>query len=279
MKNWMEVLPDKVKIMNKHFTKGRGGRKIRYIVRHHVAGISTTEQVWNTWQTRAASAHYIVEPDGTVGQLVWDRDTAWANANQRANQESLTIEHSNNGGAAAGWPISQATLINGARLVAALCRFYGLGRPKYGVNVFDHRDFYATSCPHHLANGGKYHADYMAEAQRFYDELVSGKTEKKEGATSVTGTVLGGVSAAALNDAKLASQGAEQNSARTLGILSERYASLINPKHKFTPDDYLVLIDAAVWEQRKLSEAIARKLGLDPDQIVEDAILEDRGEK
>ena len=273
----MNVLPDKVKLMNKHFTRGRGGREIKYIVRHHVAGISTTEQVWQTWQTRQASAHYIVEPDGTVGQLVWDRDTAWANANQRANQESLTIEHSNNGGAAAGWPISEATILEGARLAAALCRFYGLGRPEFGKNIRDHKEFFATSCPHHLAFGGKYHDQYMAEAQRFYDELVSGKTQEKKEEPALAGITLGGVSAAALNDAKNASQGAEQNSARTLGILTERYKSLINPKHGFTPEEYLTLIDAATWEQRKLSEAIARKLGLDPDQIVEDAIAEDRG--
>lgn len=277
MKDWMSVLPDKVKLMNKHYTPGRGGREIKYIVRHHTAGVLTTEQVWNVWQSRAASAHYIVEPDGTIGQLVWDRDTAWANAHLRANQESLTIEHSNNGGAAAGWPISDATLREGARLVAALCRYYKLGRPQYGVNVFDHRDFYATSCPHHLANGGKYHDEYMREAQRFYDELT-GKTKKKE-EPAVSGTILGGVSAAALNDSKIAAQGAEQNSARTLGILTDRYPSIINPAHEFTLEEYLRLVDAATWEQRKLSEAIARKLGLDPDQIVEDAVKADRGEK
>lgn len=171
MKDYLNVIPDKTKIMGRHFTPGRGGRKIRHITRHHTAGVLTTEQVWDVWQTRQASAHYIVETDGTVGQLVWDRDTAWANANLQANQESLTIEHSNSAGAGADWPISDATIIGGARLAAALCRFYQLGRPEFGKNIRDHKEWGQTSCPYHLANGGKYHQMWMGEAQRFYDEM------------------------------------------------------------------------------------------------------------
>lgn len=170
MIDYYNVITNKTKLMQKHFTPGRGGRKIRYITRHHTAGILTTDQVWDVWQMRAASAHYIVETNGQTGQLVWDRDTAWSNGNQQSNQESITIEHSNNGGSP-DWPISNATIIGGARLAAALCRFYGLGRPQFGKNIRDHREFYGTSCPHHLANGGKYHQQWMNEAQRFYDLL------------------------------------------------------------------------------------------------------------
>ena len=174
MKDWANVMPEKVRIMNKHFTPGRGGRKITHITRHHLAGIGTTEAVWGWWQSRQASAHYVVEVDGTVGQLVWDKDTAWANADQVANQETIAIEHSNSEGAP-GWSISETTILNGARLAAALCVFYELGRPVYGVNIRDHREWAATSCPHHLAQGGKYHDQWMSEAQRFYDLLVSGR--------------------------------------------------------------------------------------------------------
>lgn len=170
MIDYYNVIPHKTKLMQKHYTPGRAGRKIRYITRHHTAGILNTDQVWDVWQMRQASAHYIVETNGQTGQLVWDRDTAWSNGNQQSNQESITIEHSNNGGAP-GWPISDATIIGGARLAAALCRFYGLGRPEFGKNIRDHREFYGTSCPHHLANGGKYHQQWMNEAQRFYDLL------------------------------------------------------------------------------------------------------------
>lgn len=82
-------------------------------------------------------------------------------------------------------------------------------------------------------------------------------------------TVLGGVSAAALNDTKLAAQEARD-------VLSGRYKSLVNPDRGFTLAQYVALIDRAVWEQRQLAYAIAHKLGLDPDRIIADAIARDK---
>lgn len=169
MKDWETLEPDVYRLMNKHFTPGRGGRSIRYIVRHHTAGVLTTEQVWNVWQSRQASANYIVETSGRIGQLVNDWDTSWANANSTANAESITIEHSNSAGAGQDWPISDATIEEGAHLAGALCRAYGLGRPEFGKNIKDHNDFWNTSCPYHLARGGKYHDQYMRRAQYWYD--------------------------------------------------------------------------------------------------------------
>lgn len=182
MKNWFTVEPDVVKIMNKHYTPGRGGAKIEYITRHHLAGILTTEQTWSVWQTRQASAHYVVENSGRIGQLVWDRDTAWSNANAHSNARSIAIEHSNSGGAGQDWPINDTVIREGARLAAALCWFYKLGRPQFGKNIRDHREFGQTSCPHHLANGGKYHATWMRHAQEHYDWMVAETTKPKPGA-------------------------------------------------------------------------------------------------
>lgn len=171
MKNWFTVEPDVVKLMNKHFTPGRGGAKIEYITRHHLAGILTTEQTWQVWQTRQASAHYVVENSGRIGQLVWDKDTAWSNANAYSNNRSIAIEHSNSTGNP-GWSINDTVISEGARLAAALCWFYKLGRPRFGKNVRDHREFGQTSCPHHLANGGKYHVTWMRIAGEHYDWMV-----------------------------------------------------------------------------------------------------------
>lgn len=173
MKNWDTLEPDQIRLMNKHYTPGRGGRKIRHVTLHHMAGIGDTNQCWQWWQTRQASAHYAISTTGHIGQLVWDRDTAWANANLVANQESITIEHSNSAGAASDWPISEKTLEEGAHLVAAICKFYGLGRPQWGVNVRTHSDFYATSCGYHLRKGHKYNAAYMTRAQYWYDQMTA----------------------------------------------------------------------------------------------------------
>lgn len=174
MKDWFTVSPDVTKIMNKHFTPGRGGANIEYITRHHLAGILTTEQTWDVWQSRQASAHYVVENSGRIGQLVWDRDTAWSNANSNSNSRSIAIEHSNSGGEAAGWPINETVIREGARLAAALCWFYKLGRPAFGKNIRDHREFGQTSCPYHLASGGKYHNEWMRIAGEHYDWMAAG---------------------------------------------------------------------------------------------------------
>lgn len=179
-KNYMTVEPDYTRLMQKHFTPGRGGRKIRYITRHHTAGVLNADQINNVWTTRPASAHYLIGVTGIVSQHVWDANTAWSNANSVSNQESITIEHSNSAGAAQDWPIAAATIDEGARWAAALCRYYKLGRPQFGTNIRDHKQFTSTSCPYHLAAGGKYHDRYMRVAQAFYDELTN-PPKKEEG--------------------------------------------------------------------------------------------------
>ncbi|MCG7239561.1 N-acetylmuramoyl-L-alanine amidase [Corynebacterium minutissimum] len=186
--DWMNVEPDVYRLINKHYTPGRGGQKIKYIVRHHNAGILTIDGCWQVWQDRPASAHYQVENSGRIGQLVNDSDTAWHAANQLRNQQSIGIEHANSGGADQDWPISDTVIKQGARLAAALCRYYKLGRPEYGKNIRDHKETGSTSCPYHLAYGGKYHQAWMNEAQRFYDELT-GKTPVKTPKKSTGGNV------------------------------------------------------------------------------------------
>ena len=182
MKDWLTLQPDRVKLMNKHFTKGRGGNKIECVVVHHNAGVLSIDQIWQVWQSRPASAHYQVQSDGKIGQLVWDSDTAWHAANQYTNQRSIGIEVSNSAGPNADWPITDTAIREAGRLIAAVCLYYKLGRPKAGNNVRFHLEFTNTSCPYHLAPGGKYHNALFAEAQRFYDELKRGKPAPKKSA-------------------------------------------------------------------------------------------------
>ena len=154
MKDWNNLIADVDKIMNKNYTPGRQSCKIQHIVLHHNAGTLSIDDIWNTWQTREASAHYQVELGGRIGQLVNDFDTAWHAGNEYENAISIGIEHANN---ILGpvWSISDATLDNGAHLVAALCESYGLGAPVYGRNVWFHSDFYGTACPGAIARSQK----------------------------------------------------------------------------------------------------------------------------
>ena len=180
------------KILNKHFTSGRGGKKIDKIVVHYNAGNLTVEGCYSVWQTRAASAHYQVEESGRIGQIVWDKDTAWHAGNFNQNQRSIGIEHANyrNG------TISNKCLDAGAHLVAALCKYYGLGRPQWLVNVFPHRYFASTSCPGQIYGSQK--DAYIQRAQQWYDSMTGGASAPSTPSTpstssgEKTGTGFGG---------------------------------------------------------------------------------------
>lgn len=165
MKDWSNVEADIDLIMQKHFTAGRNGRKIDKIVLHHNAGNLTVRGCYDVWQNREASAHYQVQSDGVIGQLVWDRDTAWHAGDYEANLTSIGIEHADI--SSSPWALSKECIDAGAHLVAALCHLYKLGRPTWGVNVFGHSHFSATDCPASIA--GSQNAEYMSIAQAYYD--------------------------------------------------------------------------------------------------------------
>ena len=170
--DWGNLVADETRILTRHYTAGRGGHSIDKVIVHHNDGDLSVEGCYEVWQSREASAHYQVTSDGTVGQLVWDRDTAWHAGNWRANQTSIGIEHADC--SRSPYRISEACLDSGAHLVAAVCRYYGLGRPEWGVNLFGHSDFAATECPASLAVGGSQHDEYVARAQAWYDAMGAG---------------------------------------------------------------------------------------------------------
>lgn len=165
--DWNNVVADETKLLTVHYTPGRT-QKLRGIVLHHNAGNLSIQDCYNVWQSREASAHYQVDINGRIGQLVNDDDTAWHAGS--ANPWSIGIEHANN--QFGPWTISDATLEAGAHLVAALCKYYGFGRPEWMVNVFPHSYFMATACPGEIA--GSQNAAYMSRAQEWYDAMVNG---------------------------------------------------------------------------------------------------------
>lgn len=157
------------RILTTHFTPGRAGRSIECVVLHYNDGDLSVDGCYDTWQTRQASAHYQVQSDGVVGQLVWDGNTAWHAGNWDANCRSIGIEHANRGDS-----VTDECIESGSHLVAAICRYYGLGRPQWGVNVFPHNHFSSTDCPGPLREGTSYHDRYMARAAEWYDAMLSG---------------------------------------------------------------------------------------------------------
>lgn len=157
------------RILSTHFTPGRNGKPISLVVLHYNDGDLSIDGCYDTWQTRAASAHYQVESSGRVGQLVWDRDTAWHAGDWDTNLRSIGIEHANRGDS-----LTDECIESGAHLLAAICAYYKLGRPQWGVNVFPHNHFSSTDCPGPLREGTSYHDRYMARAAEWYDAMVGG---------------------------------------------------------------------------------------------------------
>ena len=187
MKSWENLDADVVKLLSVHFTKGRSGRSINKVIVHYNAGNLTVEGCWSVWQNREASAHYQVEDGGRIGQLVYDGDTAWHAGNWDANCSSIGIEHANR----ADGTISEACLDNGAHLVAAVCKHFGLGRPQWLKNVFPHKYFSATSCPGQIYGSQK--DAYIQRAQYWYDKMCGGNPAKPSGGTSSSSAPSGSV--------------------------------------------------------------------------------------
>lgn len=175
--DYSNLIADKQYFISGSHSEGREGRDIEFIVLHHNAGVNqSTETVGNFWEGSGTSAHYQVETDGTVGQLVHDRDTAYHAGSWTANLRSIGIENANITGPSADvpWDISDETLRYGGYLLGALCYGYDLGTPEWNVNVFPHSAFFATACPYQIRD--RYCDTYLGYAVDMYNHLANGGT-------------------------------------------------------------------------------------------------------
>lgn len=126
---------------SENYTKGRDGRKVKYIAIHWVAvgtGESAAKYLLNN--AKNTSAHFVVE-DANVWRLVNTEDTAHAVGNWIANTESISIETS----ATPDRPASELTYQTVAELIKQLCDLYDL--PINEDTIKPHKFFSATKCP------------------------------------------------------------------------------------------------------------------------------------
>ena len=104
-------------------------RTIRYVIVHITGGPAVNERnALNTFQAGPASAHYIVNREGRVVQMV--REEHLANhvdyMTSQTNRESIGIEHVNPWDPHPRMYPTSAQYRASARLVAWLCRRYGI---------------------------------------------------------------------------------------------------------------------------------------------------------
>lgn len=139
------------KIMN---SGSRGGCKIDRIILHHNA-TTNKDVAMNTWLVGGAagtSAHYEITPTEIIG-CVGEQYAAWHAGGtgpadppriSNPNQRSIGIENVNSTGAPS-WSLDSRTVINCAKLVADICKRYGI--PCDRQHVLGHNEVTATACP------------------------------------------------------------------------------------------------------------------------------------
>lgn len=173
MADFANVQPDEYKLLGCNFSAGRPFG-IKGVTIHHMAGDLNAAQCNSIWAANGCSAHYSVDRNGYIVQHVNDTDRAYACGDGigtgGGNDTTISIEHANS--ARGPWTVHEAAIESGAHLVAALCLYYGLGRPAWMVNVFPHKHWSSTACPGELAGSQRDH--YMQRAVEWYDAMVGG---------------------------------------------------------------------------------------------------------
>jgi hypothetical protein len=125
---------------------------IRKITVHHMAGDLTVEACGAVFASpsRQASANYGIGSDGRVGMCVEEKDRAWTSDSPANDNQAVTVEVANCGGAP-DWPVSDRALASLIDLCADICRRNGIGALNFtgdaAGNLTMHKYFAATVCP------------------------------------------------------------------------------------------------------------------------------------
>lgn len=126
--------------------------KIKKITPHHCAGNLTVEQIGNVFASTSAqaSANYGISSDGEVGMYVEEKDRAWTSSNADNDNQAITIEVANDGGAP-NWHVSDKALNKLVDLCVDICKRNGIKQLNYtgdsSGNLTMHKFFTATVCP------------------------------------------------------------------------------------------------------------------------------------
>ena len=126
--------------------------KIKKITIHPMAGDLTVEGCGNVFQNknRQASSNYGVDSNGRVGLYVEEENRAWTSSNKVNDNQAVTIEVANDGGAP-DWHVSDKALTKTIWLCVDICRRNGIERLNFtgdsSGNLTMHKMFTATTCP------------------------------------------------------------------------------------------------------------------------------------
>lgn len=141
--NYTKISPNSSNLRNKPITK---------ITIHHVAGNLTVEAIGDIFApvSRKASSNYGIDNTGRIGMYVEEKNRAWTSSNVDNDNQAVTIEVSNNGGAP-NWPVSDIALAKTIELCVDVCKRNNIKKLNYTGdktgNLTMHKWFTATNCP------------------------------------------------------------------------------------------------------------------------------------
>jgi N-acetyl-anhydromuramyl-L-alanine amidase AmpD len=135
-----------------NFTE-ESSRTIDMVVIHKAEG--SAESAWSTFQdpTAQRSAHYVVGSDGSVSQMVSDKNIAWHAGNWSYNVRSIGIE---NAGYTYRDDMTTVQMHSLAQLVAHLCEKYGI--PEDRNHIIGHDEVPDPNDPSQMG-GINHHTD------------------------------------------------------------------------------------------------------------------------
>lgn len=125
--------------------------KINKITVHHMAGNLSVQTCGNIFAKASseASANYGIDTNGLVGLYVDEKNKAWTSSNAANDNQAITIEVANDGGAP-DWHVSDKALNKLVELCVDICKRNGIKRLNYtgyaNGNLTRHNMFIATTC-------------------------------------------------------------------------------------------------------------------------------------
>lgn len=141
-----------------NYSRGRAGKKVVKITPHHMAGNLTIEACGRLWQnaSRNASSNYGIGTDGRIACYVDEENRAWTSSSSANDNQAITVEIANDGGAP-DWHVSAKAIDSFVALAIDICKRYGISRINYtgdaNGNMTEHRYFTATLCPGPFLHG------------------------------------------------------------------------------------------------------------------------------
>ena len=136
-----------------NYSQGRAGRRVLKITPHHMAGNLSIEQCGAIFQTpgRGGSSNYGIGTDGRIACYVDEENRSWCSSSGENDNQAITVEIANDGGANTNWHISDRAIEAFINLAVDICKRYGIARINYTGdatgNMTRHNMFVATTCP------------------------------------------------------------------------------------------------------------------------------------